>query len=146
MASSMIYTRLKTLSLEVKQQMAESRAYKRLKAMHPTAHWQRFESWSGVGVFDSNACQDGVEIWVENKEIKPVKNRHDDWLVKTKVRPSQVAWEALRRRAGGKTFVALVIGPDLCIIEGKFMKELKEGIPYKMLCMILVDPRSLFIC
>lgn len=107
--------------------MAETRAHKRLKKAYPDAHWQRFESWSGIGVFDSNACRKGKEIWVEFKEVKPPKKLTDDWIVKPKVRPSQVAWQALRQQAGGVTWIAVMVGPKMYITWGSKLKQLKEG-------------------
>lgn len=110
--------------------MAESRAYDRLKKAYPKAHWQRFETWTGVGVFDTNAClDDGMEIWVELKEVIPPKKLTDAWIVKPKVRPSQVAWQAIRQQAGGRTFVAIMVGPTMYVIAGRHIKQLKEGIP-----------------
>lgn len=124
--------------------MAESRAYKRLKTLHKAAHWQRFESWSGVGVFDSNACYRDVEIWVENKEVRDVKFRSPDWVVKAKVRRSQVAWQAERQRRGGRTFVAVMIGPDLFVIPGRFLAALGQGIPYANLEAHRINPKEIF--
>lgn len=124
--------------------MAESRAYKRLKRLHPDAHWQRFESWSGVGVFDSNACRRGVEIWVENKEVRDVKNRHDDWILKAKVRRSQVAWQAERQKRGARTFVAIVVGKDLFVLPGRFLAILGQGMPYWQLLTNQLDPKEIF--
>lgn len=124
--------------------MAESRAYKRLKAMHPTAHWQRFESYTGVGVFDANACKGGVEIWVENKEVSDVKERHLDWVVKAKVRPSQIAWQALHAEHGARTFVALMIGKTLMVLPGELLKPLKSGVKYGILLAHMVDPMTIF--
>ena len=111
--------------------MAESRAYKRLKAYYPEAHWQRFESWTGVGVFDTNACLNGKEIWVELKEVVPPKKLTDQWCVKPKVRPSQIAWQALREKAGGKTYIAIMIGPAMYILQGKLISELRQGMTLK---------------
>lgn len=126
--------------------MAESRAYKRLKAMHPGAHWQRFESWSGVGVFDANACQDGVEIWVENKEVRPVKRPTPDWIVKAKVRKSQIAWQKQRSESGGRTFVALMLGPSLLVLPGAFILNLHRGVEYEELLMNELNPKEIFKC
>ena len=108
--------------------MAETRAHARLKRAHPGAHWQRFESWTGVGVFDSNACKNGREIWVEFKEVVPPKKLTDDWIVKPKVRPSQVAWQALKHQAGGKTYIAIMVGRAMYIIQGSCIKALKAGL------------------
>lgn len=124
--------------------MAESRAYKRLKKMHPLAHWQRFESWASVGVFDSNACKFGTEVWVENKEVRDVKKRTDDWIVKTKVRNSQIAWESQRRQMNGQTFVAIMIGSDLFVMSGFWLRDLKKGLTYGELKKRCIDPKRLF--
>lgn len=118
--------------------MAETRAHKRLKKAHPSAHWQRFESWSGIGVFDSNACKDGREIWVEFKEVKPPKKLKDDWIVKPKVRPSQVAWQALRQQAGGFTYVALMVGKKMYILDGIHLLSLKLGLPLGMIKLLTI--------
>jgi hypothetical protein len=107
--------------------MAESRAYQRLKKAHPAAHWQRFESWAAIGVFDCNACKDGREIWVENKEVIPPKTLTDDWIVKPKVRPSQIAWQANRQLAGGITYIAIMVGTKMYIIPGNHIFSLKIG-------------------
>jgi len=108
--------------------VAETRAYKKLKAYYKKAHWQRFESWSGVGVFDANACFNGREIWVEFKEVIPPKKLTNSWIVKPKVRPSQIAWQALKQQAGGITYVAIMIGQDMYILPGWWLAKLKAGV------------------
>lgn len=113
--------------------MAESRAYQKLKRHYPRAHWQRFESWTGVGVFDTNACLNGREIWIELKEVVPPKILNDKWIVKPKVRPSQVAWQALKAAAGGATYIAIMVGMNMYIIEGGYIGELRTGMPLKKL-------------
>lgn len=115
--------------------MAETRAYKRLKAYYKKAHWQRFESWSGVGVFDANACFKGREIWVECKEVKPPKKLTDNWVVKPKVRPSQIAWQALKEKAGGNTYIAIMVGQEMYIVPGCMIVELKAGVKLRHIKM-----------
>lgn len=110
--------------------MAESRAYKKLKRMFPDAHWQRIESWTGTGIFDSNVCRLGKEYWIEFKEVKPPKNLTDNWLVKPKVRPAQIAWQALREFAGGTTYVAIMVGNGLYVLDGCHIKELSNGMTF----------------
>jgi len=107
--------------------MAESRAYRRLIKAHPKAHWIRLESWASLGVFDSNACYNGREIWVENKEVVPPKTITDDWIVKPKVRPSQVAWQALRQKVGGLTYIAVMVGSKMYVIPGRHIVALRDG-------------------
>ena len=109
--------------------MAESRAYQKLKKAYPQAHWQRFESWTGIGVFDTNACYNGREIWIELKEVIPPKKLTDDWIVKPKVRPSQIAWQALKQQAGGITLIAIMVGTAMYILPGHMIAELKLGMP-----------------
>jgi hypothetical protein len=111
--------------------MAESRAYKKLKRAFPKAHWQRFESWTGIGVFDSNACYNGREIWIEFKEVIPPKHLNDAWIVKPKVRASQIAWQALKEKAGGITYVAVMVGPAMYVIDGQYISQLRDGMTLK---------------
>lgn len=107
----------------------ETRAYRRLRGLFPQAHWQRLETWTGSGVFDVNGCLQGVEAWVECKEGTDPKT--DRGLVRTKVRPAQVAWEFLRRQAAGRTFVALIVGDQLHLLPGHTLRELKKGVTRK---------------
>lgn len=106
--------------------MAEKRAYKILVRQYPNAHWQRFESWTMPGIFDANACLDGVEVWVECKEAKDPKTSRG--LIRAKVRKGQVPWEHLRRRAGGRTFIALMVGQAFYLLHGHHLKALKKGV------------------
>lgn len=124
--------------------MAESRAYDRLKAHYPRAHWQRFESWTGIGVFDTNGCWKGREVWIELKEVVPPKRLTDDWVVKPKVRPSQIAWQALKQQAGGITAIAIMVGPTMYIIPGHFIKRLKDGMTLGEIKKNLVPIESIF--
>lgn len=104
----------------------ETRAYNRLKRHFPRAHWQRLESWTGTGILDANGCLHGVENWVECKEGSNPKTTRG--LVRTKVRPAQVAWEYLRRQAGGRTWVALLVGDELFLLRGHHLAALKNGV------------------
>ncbi len=124
--------------------MAESRAYRRLKALHPNAHWQRFESWSGIGVFDANACLGSVEVWIENKEVKPVKRPTAEWIVRAKVQKSQLAWWKLRVEAGGRTFVALMMGQRLILLPGVFILHLRHGVKYAEILKAEINPKEIF--
>lgn len=110
--------------------MAEARAYKKLKRMFPDAHWQRLESWTGTGIFDSNVCRLGYEYWIEFKEVTPPKNLTDNWVVKPKVRPAQIAWQAMREAAGGNTLIAIMVGRGLYVIPGNCIQELSKGMTF----------------
>lgn len=105
--------------------MRENRAYHRLKKRWPAAHWQRFESWTGAGIFDVNGCNFGREIWVECKQGTVKKNG----IISCKVRSAQVAWEFARRKAGGNTYIALLLGKELLILPGANISIL-NGMPH----------------
>jgi hypothetical protein len=123
--------------------MNENRAYQKLKAMFPAAHWQRLETWAAMGIFDSNACLHGVEAWIECKEgTDPLTSRG---LIKCKVRPTQVAWEFLRRRAGGRTFVAVMVGKELYVILGENISKLKRGVTRRWLDGARINPSAMFV-
>ena len=123
--------------------MKENRAYERLKRLYPTAHWQRIESWTTPGILDINGCQDGVEIWVEAKQV--AKPTRETSLIKPTVKKFQVSWEVTRRRAGGRTYVALMVGSEFYLLPGVMLAQLRDGIPYSILQLLKIDPRSLFI-
>ncbi len=123
--------------------MKEARAYDRLTRYWPQAHWQRIEGWATVGVFDSNACLRGQEVWVENKEAERPKRK--DTLIKAKkVRPSQIAWEYLRRRAGGRLFIALLVEDDLYILKGEYLRTIRDGVTSAWLAENNLGPQAIF--
>ena len=120
----------------------EKRAYPRLKASHPDAHWQRIEGYTSTGAFDINACVHGREVWIESKDGTVPK--HANGLVRCKVRPSQVAWEHLRRQAGGRTFLAILVGDRLFIIRGQYIAVVKKGVTIPWLVTHDVGVESIF--
>ena len=67
-------------------------------------HVQRIETGgTGRGIPDFNACDDGVEYWVELKVVNSGK--------KIGLRPEQVGWLIKRSLHGGRCFI-LVRTPD----------------------------------
>jgi len=67
-------------------------------------HIQRIETGgTGRGIPDFNACDDGVEYWVELKVVNSGK--------KIGLRPEQIGWLVKRSMHGGRCFV-LVRTPD----------------------------------
>ena len=105
--------------------MSEKRVFQHLKKLYPKAHWQRIETWAGAGVFDINGCYNGVEIWVEAKEISWLKKTN---TIKAKVRKAQKSWQAMRERAGARTFVGVMASTKLCILPGKYIAYLDHGL------------------
>ncbi len=113
----------------------EKAAYDKLKSVHPRAHWQRVESWTGVGIPDTNACQDGVELWVENKECQRPKTSRGH--VKPRFRPEQIAWITSRCLHGGRVFVAIAMDKQVFLVKiderAERLRELRDGVSYDRL-------------
>lgn len=98
----------------------EADLYQWEKDFIPRAHWTRNESgFLAVGCPDTNACERGVEVWVENKIIHGRKVG--------KVRPSQVAWMTERTQHGGRCFIFAVTpdGRTFYLFDGKYAAEVK---------------------
>lgn len=123
--------------------MKETRAYDKLCKMFPKAHWNRIETWASIGIFDSNACMNGVEVWVECKQVKKPKGAAS--YLPIKVRQSQVLWEASRRAKGGKTFIAVMVDSEMFLLHGWRIKNLKEGVTYEELKLYSINPNFLFV-
>ena len=123
--------------------MRETRGLAHLKKQFPRAHFQRVETWAGSGVPDTNCCMDGVEAWIELKQVsRPKTNRG---LIKPKVKPEQIAWEALRRAAGGRTWVGLMVDHEFYLLRGKHLKELGIGISQTRLSELKSPMQQLFL-
>lgn len=122
--------------------MAENRAYQRLKKLHPNAHWQRLETWASMGIADCNGCYNEVEVWVELKEGRVKK----DGIIalNNPVRPAQIAWEHLRRAAGGHTYVALMLDRELFLLPGYTLALFRNGLSYDGIKLCCLDPVRLF--
>ena len=121
----------------------ELRAYRHLKKLFPSADFQRIESWTGTGIPDANACKDGVESWIECKDVDEPK-RLSTLIKHHKVKPEQIAWELRRRKAGGRTFVALMVGKKFYLLPGKCLVELRQGMTREYLCRMALTTDLLF--
>ena len=122
--------------------MRETRCLDRLKKLFPLAHWQTISGLAQGGVFDSNACYNGCEVWVEFKQHE--RPRTSRGLIRPKVQPGQIGWQALRQQAGGKTYVALMLASDFYLLPGWAIKELMTGINLERLEELKLDPLRLF--
>lgn len=127
--------------------MRETRAYNRLKSAHPDAHWQRIENIAGSGVPDANGCKNRIEIWVEFKQFrKPVKK---DTLIKLDTKKKsvrdQIAWGVARRRAGGRHYMALMIGNNLHVLNGGLTALIACGMTYGEICQNSLTIDTLFM-
>lgn len=121
--------------------MKETRAYKHLKKTHTAVHWIRIESSTSEGAYDINGCLKN-EVWIEQKQIKKPKRK--DTLIKIKIRPSQIIWGVQRRRAGGRTFFAIMVGRELYIIRGELTAMLMNGVTYQKLKEIQFPIEKIF--
>lgn len=127
----------------------EGIVYKRLKAMHPLAHWQRLESWASVGCPDVNGCLNGVDVWVESKEVYVGSDRGlddpDDAIVKAgNTRKSQAAWLTKRALVGGKAYVGFMLHGKLILLPGRKSIELKRGMKLRDILQLAIDPLTIF--
>lgn len=123
--------------------MKETRALAYLRKLYPKGHFQVVGGCATGGVLDVNCCFDGVEVWVELKQYKRPKT------AKGKIQPSimrgQPAWSELRRRAGGKTFVGIMVGSDFYLLPGSCLIELfHSGITQQRLEDLKLDEKTLF--
>lgn len=122
--------------------MRETRGLAVLKKLYPLAHFQTVGGCVNGGVLDVNGCQGGVECWVELKQHD--RPRTGRGLIKPPVMRGQPAWEALRRQAGGRTFVALMVDHELYLLPGWTLKELAVGITVVRLEELRLPETSLF--
>lgn len=122
--------------------MRETRALAHLKRLYPQAHFQRIEGSFSGGLFDLNGCFNGVESWVEMKQVALPKTARGQ--LKPEVKLGQPAWERLRRAAGGRTFIALMVGQAFYLLPGYCISELGEGITQSRLEELRLNERSLF--
>jgi|SRR5215207_8880072 len=94
----------------------------------PYYDWQSIETaMTGSGVPDSNFCSEGVEGWIENKQMS-------GW--KVPLRPDQIGWITRRCRYGGRVFIAarrrhhggIRLGDsvdELWLLRGEYARELR---------------------
>lgn len=123
--------------------MRETRALTRLVKLYPRAHFQRMEGSFQGGILDVNGCQHGVEVWVELKQVTRPKTKRGK--IAPPVMGGQIGWEALRRRAGGRTFVAMMVDSDFYLLPGPCLKELFLGITQERLEELKLDETTLFV-
>jgi hypothetical protein len=114
--------------------MRETRGLAHLKKQFPYGHFQRIETWAGSGIFDLNVCIGSVESWVELKQA--IRPKRESTPVKAHVKPGQIAWEHLRRSAGGRTFVGLTLGSEFLLLPGFMLKNLSVGVSQQELISV----------
>lgn len=115
--------------------MKETRAFACLKKRWPEAHWIRLEGYASTGCPDVNGCLNGREIWFELKQFKKPKNKGTLIKLDTKKKSvrDQMVWGAIRRRASGRTFYALMVDSEFFLIGGGLAPMLAAGVTYEQL-------------
>lgn len=103
----------------------ETRFGKRLRKKLPPGHDIRVENPACPGTPDLNACINGVEFWIEFKQVKAMPKRDDTPVFSGCLRPEQVVWLYKRSRVGGRCYIAgYVEDLDITyIIPGKHARE-----------------------
>jgi penicillin-binding protein-related factor A (putative recombinase) len=71
-------------------------------------HLNRIENSAGNGMADVNGCFKGIEFWLELKKANKPSNAKTP--IKIKFQDGQPIWLKNRYRAGGRVFVAILIG------------------------------------
>jgi hypothetical protein len=101
----------------------ESVLYRYVKKAWPDVLQERIENSACPGMADLNCLtQDGHEFWLEMKSM--------DRLGMFTLRPSQSAWHAKRKHAGGRSYI-LAIGEErieLYSLDDNFRWHTRTGI------------------
>lgn len=106
----------------------ETRFGKRFRSKLKAGHDIRVENPACPGTPDFNDCIDGVEFWVEFKQVKAMPKLSGTPVFKGCLRPEQIVWLYKRSRAGGRCYIAGYV-EDLnitYIIPGKHAREFNE--------------------
>lgn len=108
----------------------EKQAYQRLKALEPSAFWQRVENSVGTGFPDVfyrgqllGLGGQSTDAWIENK-VGHV--RSDGTVICRKMRPSQHAWLTGYTGRGGRGMIAVYAGGALGV--GNFTHQVWTGL------------------
>lgn len=104
----------------------ESLASRKFRKKLPQGtHQVRVENPANPGTPDLNCCYQGVEFWIEFKQVKGVPKREITPVFTNCLEPHQALWAMLRSRAGGRcTVVGYVESLDeFFIIPGKMAME-----------------------
>ena len=103
----------------------ETRFGKRLRKKLPPGHDIRVENPACPGTPDFNDCVNGVEFWIEFKQVKAMPKLLSTPVFSGCLRPEQVVWLYKRSRVGGRCYIAgSVEDLDITyIISGKHARE-----------------------
>ena len=103
----------------------ETRLSKSFRKKLPPGHEVRVENSAGPGTPDFNFCYQGIEIWIEFKQVSDLPKRPDTPVFTNCLEPHQALWHIKRQGAKGRTYiVGGVLNEKLTfIIHGKHASE-----------------------
>ncbi len=104
-------------------------------------HISRIENEIGRGIPDTEACLDGVQLWIELKCTKRPAN--STTRLKIIFQAGQPEWLRRRVRAGGRAFVLVQVGKGgearRYLVPGDLAEQLEEGVTEEELVPLSVD-------
>ncbi|HEY6019199.1 MAG TPA: hypothetical protein VIY48_04650 [Candidatus Paceibacterota bacterium] len=110
--------------------MSESKDYQTLKkhALEPLDRIDRIENFLVIGMFDSNLCVEGAEVWVEFKSpVEPKKPTTALFGSNHKLSQEQKNWALRQRNAGGKCYILIATDKRWMLIDGIHADGLNEA-------------------
>lgn len=129
----------------------ETRFSKRFRSRLPSGHEVRVENPARPGTPDFNFCTQGVELWVEFKQVKEMPKKPDTPVFRGCLRPEQVLWLFMRSRVGGRCYIAAYV-EDLditYIIPGRHAREFNgmtrdqlDSLTIPMEAMWTINPKN----
>lgn len=115
------------------------------KKLPPKTHQVRVENPAGPGTPDLNVCLEGVEVWVEFKQVKTLPKMPTTPVFTGCLEPHQALWAKLRTRAGGVCYVVGYVeeSDTFFIIPGRYAEEF-NSMTLARLKALTIDVKDLF--
>ena len=104
----------------------ETRASKKYRKKFPRGcNDMRVENPACPGTPDLNYCYQGLEGWIEFKQVKSLPKRPDTPVFPGALRPEQVIWHLKRAKAQGKAYICGYVEEldQFFLVEGKYAEE-----------------------
>ena len=123
----------------------ETRFSKSFRKKLPSAHDVRVENSVGPGTPDLNYCINGVEGWIEFKQVPSLPKREDTPVFTGCLKPEQVLWHIKRTFHGGRSYiVAAVVEEGLqFVVPGALAKEF-NSMTLKRLQEVNLPPEAIW--
>ena len=116
--------------------MSEARLWRCLRdGLRPLrVDMQRHEDKLAVGIPDVSYGARGVQGWIELKQV--ARWRRDGTIV-VPWRPGQREWLNQRGRMGGRCWLLLRVGREVCLFRHNMLPEIREPIGYDAATRVL---------